>query len=356
LIIFTTVTWIGCQSTISTDQKPTTQNATGTLSASKLEQDVGKIEQQQPIALGAYYYPWYGPNRHWQSGYRGTPVLGEYDSSDPDIIAQHITWANDFDIDFFALSWWGKDSFEDKVIHGPFLDVLDDSDFQFAVLYESAGLLSLHNGKIDLDNKVIRQQLVSDFAYLAETLFQHPNVLKINGQPVIFLYLTRTFVGDVKSALAEAEAVAVAQGSEKPFIVGDEVYWNYPNRDRISCFDGVTAHNMHTSVPDIAEGFTGDVARQYRLWEKIAVQQGTAFIPNILPGFDDTAVRPEANHPVIPRSVDLFANQLETAKELTSGENHIIMITSWNEWHEDTSIEPTEEEGTAYLEVLIENP
>jgi hypothetical protein len=29
------------------------------------------------------------------------------------------------------------------------------------------------------------------------------------------------------------------------------------------------------------------------------------------------------------------------------------MITSWNEWHEDTSIEPTEEEGTAYLEVLL---
>jgi hypothetical protein len=26
--------------------------------------------------VGAHYYPWYGPERHWDEGYVGTPQLG----------------------------------------------------------------------------------------------------------------------------------------------------------------------------------------------------------------------------------------------------------------------------------------
>ena len=314
---------------------------------------MSQIEQQKLTLIGAYYYPWYSPDRHWDSGYLGTPILGEYDSADPDVIHQHITWAAEYNIDFFALSWWGKDSFEDKVIQGPYLKVIEEYDFRFAVLYESAGLLNLRDGKIDLDNAVTRQQLVSDFTYLAQTLCQHPHILTIDERPVIFLYLTRTFTGDVIGALSEAKTAAIMQGSAEPFIIGDEVYWHYPDEERIGYFDGITAYNMHTSVHNIADGFAENVDRQYRLWRKIAVQQGTAFLPNILPGFDDTAVRPEANHPVIPRSVELFTAQYDVAKELTSSEDGIVMITSWNEWHEHTSIEPTEEEGKAYLKVLL---
>jgi hypothetical protein len=316
------------------------------------EEELTTMEQQRPYLIGAYYYPWYSPDRHWDSGYRGTPVLGEYDSANLDVINQHLTWAEDYGIDFFALSWWGKGSFEDDVIRGPWLDALQGHDFHFAILYESVGQLKLQNGQINLDNAAIRQQLIADFTYLADTFFQHPNVLTIEGRPVIFLYLTRTFAGDVNTALTEAKGAAVNRGSAEPFIVGDEVYWQYPDRQRILYFDAVTSYNMHTSVPNIADGFAENVERQYRLWADITAEQGIPFIPDILPGFNDTAVRPEAHHPVIPRSVDLFTAQFDSARELASGEPGIIMITSWNEWHEDTSIEPTEEEGTTYLEIL----
>lgn len=303
--------------------------------------------------IGAYYYPWYGPDRHWDSGYQGTPLLGEYDSSQSSVIAQHIAWAKEYGIDFFALSWWGQNSFEDKVIHGPFLEALGNNPLRFAILYESAGLLNLQDGKINLDNASIREQLVSDFNYLAKSSLQHPLVLKINNRPVIFLYLTRTFVGDISSAFKEAKLAVTSQGCPEPFIIGDEIYWQYPNQERINLFDGVTAYNMHTSVPNIADNFAENVERQYILFAKIAGQNGVDIIPNILPGFDDTAVRPEAHHPVIPRSVELFERQYNSAKKLAAGNPAIIMITSWNEWHEDTSIEPTVEEGAAYIEVLL---
>ncbi|MDF1515832.1 MAG: glycoside hydrolase family 99-like domain-containing protein [Anaerolineae bacterium] len=313
-------------------------------------------QSEKSVMIGAYYYPWYSPERHWDSGYRGTPLLGEYDSADPAVIHQHISWAQAYGVDFFALSWWGKDSFEDNVIRDPFLDVAKDRNFPFAVLYESAGLLKMHNGKIDLDVQSTRQQLISDFAYLGQQMLQDPHLFKIDGHPVIFLYLTRTFTGDVHGALSEAKAAAVDAGSAEPYLVGDEVYWQYPDKERLGFYDAVTAYNMHTSVPDIADGFAENVDRQYQLWARIADQQGIPFIPNIMPGFDDTAVRPEARHPVIPRSVSLFTAQLQSAKALASGPQPVVMITSWNEWHEDTSIEPAAEEGTAYLEVLLESP
>jgi glycoprotein endo-alpha-1,2-mannosidase len=343
----------GCYSQSLTSQPTPTVNTLQILPDADIEQeDTVNMELPHFIRIGAYYYPWYSADRHWDSGYLGTPVLGEYDSADPVVIAQHISWAAQYNIDFFTLSWWGVGSFEDQVICGPFLDVVAESDFNFAILYESAGLLNLQNGKIDMSNTDIHQQLASDFIYLSEKVMQHPNYLTIHDRPVIFIYLTRTFTGDIEGALSEAKTAAVNAGSSEPFIIGDEVYWQYPDEERIKMYEGVTAYNMHTSVPDIADGFATNVDRQFRIWVKNTAKTDTAFIPNILPGFDDTAVRPEAHHPVIPRSEVLFMEQYKTAIDLAADDIGIIMVTSWNEWHENTSIEPSKEEGTAYLEIL----
>ena len=86
----------------------------------------------------------------------------------------------------------------------------------------------------------------------------------------------------------------------------------------------------------------------------MANDYSVGFVPNILPGFDDTAVRPEAQHPIIPRNRQLFTTQLQNALPLAHNPPHMLMITSWNEWHEYTSIEPAEEYGLDYLEALRE--
>jgi hypothetical protein len=168
------------------------------------------------------------------------------------------------------------------------------------------------------------------------------------------VYLTRAFYGEVAGALGQVrETLRTATGTDL-FLIGDEVYWHAPTPARLAPFDAVTAYNMHTSIPGIADGFAGRVASRYVPWADAASRAGVAFVPNVIPGFDDTAVRPEAAHPVIPRSPELFAAQLQDALALTSGPTRMVMITSWNEWHEDTSIEPSEEYGLAYLEVLGE--
>ena len=310
-------------------------------------------DAEAALLLGAYWYPWFGPGRqHWEEGYLGEPVLGEYDSADPAVIRQQVAWATGHGIDLLVASWWGRGSKEDTILSTSFPDVIEGSDFRFAVLYETPGLLGMEGGRIRLTDVETQQQLVDDVTYLAKNYLSHPNYLHIDGRPVLYLYLTRTFVGDVQGSMdAVREAVRVETG-EPAFIIGDEVYWQSPSSLRIRPYDGVTAYNMHTSVPGIADGFAAKVRAQYAIWARKTAADGVAFIPDILPGFDDTGVRPEAEHPVIPRDETSFATQLRDAIALAHGPVRMVMITSFNEWHEFTSIEPGESFGLTYLEIV----
>jgi len=314
---------------------------------------VEAAEAAAELLIGAYWYPWFGPGRrHWEEGYLGEPALGEYDSADPAVIRQQVAWATDHGIDLFVASWWGQGSKEDTVLSTSFPEVIEGSDFRFAVLYETPGLLGMDGGHIRLTDAETQQQLIDDVTYLAKTYLDHPNYLRIEGRPVLFLYLTRTFSGDIQSAMDAVREAVRAEVGEPAFVIGDEVYWQSPSSPRIRPYDGVTAYNMHTSVPGIAEGFAGKVGEQYAFWARKTATEGVAFIPDVLPGFDDTGVRPEAEHPVIPRDPERFAVQLRDAIALAHGPIRMVMITSFNEWHEFTSIEPGESFGLTYLEIV----
>lgn len=303
--------------------------------------------------IGAYYYPWYAANgRHWNEGVPRRPLLGEYDSADEGIINRHIDWATGHGIDFFAISWWGPQSFEANVLREQFLPADLAGEMSFAILYESTGRLDMQQGQFDLSSTRNVDRLADDFRHLAETYFHEPNYLRIDGRPVVFIYLTRIMQGEALHAFEAArEAVRVTTGLEL-FLIGDEVYWQEPSTERVELFDTVTAYNMHTSSPDVADWFLRELPGKYAAWADVCEEADVLFVPSVIPGFDDTAVRPEARHPVIPRSTQLFAAQLETALRLAEHGPRLVMINSWNEWHEDTAIEPAEDSGMSYLQVL----
>ena len=305
--------------------------------------------------IGAYYYPWYGPGRrHWEDGYVDTPVLGEYDSSNPEVIIQHVQWASSYGIDFFAVSWWGPDSREDLVLQNVLSADVPESHFKFVIVYESAGRLNEAGGVISLDAPDNLRILERDVEYIRDTYFGSPHYLRINNRPVIILYLSRIFSGNVAEALRSVRDIC-REGGYDVFIIGDEVFWNtwQPfSKNKVALFDAVTAYNMHASVNDIAHNFNNKMLNEYSNWVLNLQETNTSFIPGVIPGFDDTKVRPEAHHPIIERSENLFIEQMEIALRFVDPNLNMILITSWNEWHEGTTIEPANEYGLNYLEVI----
>jgi hypothetical protein len=82
------------------------------------------------------YYPWYGtdPWKHWDQWDRVpphdlaanyVPRLGAYDSLSPAVLEQHARWIVETGVGAINLSWWGRDSGEDRMV--PLvLDVMKD--------------------------------------------------------------------------------------------------------------------------------------------------------------------------------------------------------------------------------------
>ncbi len=304
----------------------------------------------------AYYYPWYNDS-HWAQGYWRAelqpaqhPLLGEYDSRDQAVIQQHLAWSAEYGIDSWALSWWGRRSWSDGTIKRFILPEMEGRDTRFCIFYESPKLLGgLKPGGIPFEKRQIRR-MKRDFRYLAKRFFDHPNYLKVDGKAVVVLYLTRTFYGRYAEALQAARTAARRQGFEL-YLIGDEVFWSMPNRQRIRQLDAVTAYNMHGPARfagyPAESGFLEWVGKQYRRFQQTAEQEGVDFIPNVMPGFNDLGVRPEVRHYVIPpqateggSAISTFKQYLNIARPLAGSPLNMITITSFNEWHEDTQIEP----------------
>ncbi len=301
--------------------------------------------------IGAYYYPWYSETRHWTEGYKGIPVLGEYDSRDQQVINTHIEWAVSNGIDFFAMSWWGPGSWEDVTLREHFLKASLIDRIKFCIHYETWGRLKVSCWWVNLNDPANRERLRQDFEYLRDTYFNHPSYLLIDGKPVVIIYLARTFVGDVKNVISELRE----ELEENVYLIGDLVYWQNPDapwqRRLIQQFDAVTAYNMYIPFPGIGKNFVDRVSRRYEEWRQVASELGVGFIPSVMPGFDDTAVR-RAKHPVIERSPQLFRDFCSRALQHLDPKLSAVLITSFNEWHEYTQIEPAEEYGMTYLEIV----
>lgn len=314
----------------------------------------GDITSQDDVLVGAHYYPWYSLDRHWDEGRTDTPALGDYDSRDLNVINRHIDEATGHGIDFFNVSWWGPGTWEDDTLRTTLLEAELIDDIAFTVFYETVGRLKRSgDGTISLDSPANRARLIADFKYLAENYFDHPSYLRIDDKPVVAIYLTRILTGDVAGAVTDLRSEVRALGFEL-FILADEVYWQSPvdpeQIARMRNYDAVFSYNMHYSNSDVSIRFVERSLAQYRMWKAVADDIGVAFVPGVMPGFDASELI-VPNPYVIERSPEEFAQFLEGSLDLL-GEDLLMLVTSYNEWHEGTQLESSVEGGTDLLATL----
>ncbi len=256
----------------------------------------------------AFFYPWF--DEAWDQGgdypyTHYTPSLGLYDSSDPDVIDEQVELATDAGLEAFIASWWGQGHHTDTATS----DVLaripqsPNPSFRLAVYYEEEGQSDPSAGTI-----------VDDLQYL-ESLFASPAYLRINGEPVVFVWAD----GGDGSGMAARWAQAATQYG-KPIHIVLKVYSGYAD-------DPNQPDSWHQYGP--ASPYS-----EHLPWSAV-----------ISPGFWHA----DEGSPRLARSLSRFRNDAEA---MAASDAMWQLVTAWNEWGEGTSVEPADEYGSAYLDIL----
>jgi glycoprotein endo-alpha-1,2-mannosidase len=320
------------------------------------------------ILVGAHYYLWF-PARFADGSYLRAslrpdqkPQLGEYSSSSPAVAEQHIAWAASSGIDFFTLDWWPSAPERNALIDRAVLAARNIGDIRFCIFYELFDLgYDPSSGRTVFDGAAV-ERFLSDMDEIATRYFSHPSYLRTAGRPVIILYVTRTATGRFAEAMTRFRARMATLGID-PFVIGDEIFWavareggggttDEPQRGRIALFDAITAYNLYDSSGTAHVGYGAssrlllDSLALYERYRQAAPEKPV--IPLAFPGYNDRGIRLEADHHAIPREWapgagegTFFAEWLDRfTLPLIDPRLPMMLVTSWNEWSEDTAIEP----------------
>jgi hypothetical protein len=320
------------------------------------------------ILVGAHYYVWFPDN--FQGGRylrarllpQQQPALGEYSSSSAAVAEQHIAWASSAGVDFFTLDWWPGAPARNARIEQAVLAARNLDSIRFCIFYELGGLgYDPETGRTTFDGPMV-ERFLADQEEIARRYFAHPRYLRVGTRPVVVYYITRSAVGRFDEAMSRYRERMAGLGFD-PFVIGDELFWKVakddgsgftaePQRRRIAHFDALTAYNLYDETAPSHSGYgatselLSDAHSLYALYR--AAAEGRPVIPLAFPGYNDRAVRAEADHYPIPREWSPGAGEgtflAEWMKRFTlpeiDAELPMMLVTSWNEWGEDTAIEP----------------
>jgi len=129
-------------------------------------------------------------------------------------------------------------------------------------------------------------------------------------------------------------------------------FWLKPKEVYVKPYDAVTDWIGYSrSTDECCSGFEANLDRLFATWASLAKRSGVGFIPSVSPGF--IAKRPEQSQwPVLSKSPDRLRRQIEIGKKYLNKDAPIFLVSTFNDWAENTTIEPTVEEGFSYLQVL----
>jgi hypothetical protein len=328
-----------------------TSTSTSTGGGAGYQRQFPNIAHSDNISIGAHYEPFFTANTwktHWNPS-NGTPLLGQYTSDDELVFSKHVDWATGHGIDFFSFDWFGPQSvnYVDKNVKS-YLENPLIRDVQFIIMFDSNRLVGT-GGAWDIDDSANRKILEDDFSYIADNYFSHPSYLKLNGRHVLYYWASGGWKGDVQGALEAVRTAASSKGFD-PFIIGDPVYFHDPQQNQITPYDAVTQWANYSSTnPNIDQNLESIVEQNYRKWSTMTNQLGKVFIPSVLPGFHKL-VNPD--WPILPKSTIRLSSQIEIALKYIDPNLRMVLVTTFNDWTEDTNVEPSVEDEFTYLQTI----
>jgi hypothetical protein len=274
------------------------------------------------VPLLAYYYQWFEESS-WQRAKTDYPRLGRYSSDDASVIRTHIAWARSAGIDGFVVSW-KSGAVNDRRLQ-LLLDIARDRDFKVAVIYQG---LDFHR------RPLATARVAADFRLLHDRYAREPAFLRLGGKPLtVFSGTWEYSAADVARITGPVRRQMLVLGTEKnPAGIrrlahvtdGDAYYWSSVNPD--------TNGRHESKLRDMSDA----VHRAQGYW-----------MAPFAPGFDARLV---GGTKTVPRDGGRTL-RTEYAAAMASRPD-VLGLISWNEFSENSHVEPSVEHGSQALDVL----
>jgi hypothetical protein len=279
-----------------------------------------------PRMLWAFYYLWYH-SADWNNAELRDHPASTYVSSDRQVIARQIDQAKSAGIDGFIASWWGPGDYTDKNLK-TLLDVAQQKDFKVFIYFETLQ----SSGPLSAD------EIYRWLSYAIPAYRDAPAYMKWDGKPVIAFYNSGLVpLATWKDVFARLRA----QGMD---LAGLAMGLDAANLD---VFDGYHTYGVIT-INDLGQAY-GQAARAARNDPLLADQPAPKlWAATIQPGYDERLIPGRAGLVVDRKDGTYYQSTIQAA--LGSNPDWIF-ITSWNEWWENTYIEPGQMFGDQYLQL-----
>ena len=309
--------------------------------------------------LIAAWYGWWGRPEtsgewvHWQkvneknhmiANTQDYPENGPYDSHDPVILSHQIELGKSSGVTAFAASWWGQKDFSDTSLRD-LLIVAERACFRVAAYYETIRPMP---GQTPVDT------VTGDILYLLEHYTDSPAWLRWRNQPVIFIY-SRAVNKISKENWNEVVAKIEAKHPGGAALIADvsESYRQRLQHNSLrpaKVFRGVHVYNITKEIQGMTPGAIAAWGRTDYTQIVASTLPGDPSITTIIPGYNDS----KASTSKLARPITERFNG-ETYKALWGAAIEAnpdwLLLTSWNEWHEGTQIEPSYEYGALYTDL-----
>jgi glycosyl hydrolase family 99 len=275
----------------------------------------------RPIPTFAYYYIWYDHST-WDRAKRDFPELGRYSSDDPVVLRRHVQLAKQAGIAGFIVSWKSTPKLNRRLAR--LVQAADGERFKLALIYEGLDFYRnpLPPARIARDLRSFAARYARDPAF---DLYSKPLVIwsgtwRFTRQQVA--WVTQQLRDRLLVLASEKNVAGYARLA--PHVDGDAYYWSSVDPD------------TYPGYQQKLDAMSAAVHAHGGLW-----------IAPAAPGFDARLV---GGTRIVARR-----NGATLRRELTSAfrsSPDLVGLISWNEFSENSELEPTVASGRRYLNVL----
>jgi hypothetical protein len=303
--------------TTPTVATPTTSEAPN--SGACPDRPLGQLDRTPVLA---HFYMWFSASS-WSRAKTDFPAVGRYSSDQISVVRRQVAQARAAGIDGFMVGWRSTDELNSRL--GALRGVAAESNFKLGITYQAQDFNR---------NRLPVAQVRDDLQQLAATYADDPVFHVLGPRPVVALSGTWNYSADeLRSIIEPVEPKLMVLATEK----------SPQDYERVASVVDGELYYWSSADPQT----TGKYRDKLLTMSNLVREHCGTWIAPVAPGFD---ARQIGGKSVVDRRDGATLRSSWEAALATVPD--AIGVISWNEFSENTYIEPSEKYGTRYLDVL----